>query len=162
MGSLRFQHKELKASEGARRTLRLGKPSLRVAAFEKKERKVRENGFEETFAKAALAAGYPSEHMNCRDAGWPDRYIRGGIWCELKILDTLGIRNELEREQVVRLNSLHKMGDRTFYCAKFEHSVILKPWPVIRAVTKLSEVERYAYRTREDLERAIEHEFGNA
>lgn len=148
------------ASEGGAGVLRTGKgrPVLRVSSFEKKERKVREGAFEDTFAKALLAAGYPSEHMNMRDAGWPDRYVVGGIWIELKVIDVLGIRTELEKEQKIRLNLLHQMGDRTFYCAKFEHSIILKPWPLIRATEKLCDVERYAYRTREDLERAIHHE----
>lgn len=134
-------------------------PQLRVARFSKKPRRTSEHSFEDTWAKAALAVGYPSWHMNVGEAGWPDRYVKGGIWCELKSLDTLGIVNGTNIEQRIKLNELHAAGDRTYYCAKYENSVIFQPWPVIRATRNLATLERFGYRKRIDLEEIIRHVF---
>lgn len=132
-------------------------PQLRVARFAKKIARTSETSFEEAWAKAALAVGYPSWHMSVKEAGWPDRYIKGGIWCELKSLDVLGTVNGTSTEQRIKLNELHAAGDRTFYCAKYEHSVIFQPWPVIRVTRNLATIERFAYRKRLDLEEIIRH-----
>lgn len=143
---------------GAAPSGKLG-PQLRVARFSKKPRRTSEHSFEDTWAKAALAVGYPSWHMNVSEAGWPDRYVKGGIWCELKSLHTLGTVNGTSVEQRIKLNELHAAGDRTFYCAKYENSVILQPWSVIRATRNLATVERFAYKKRIDLEEIIRHVF---
>lgn len=133
------------------------RPQLRVGSFEKKLRTTSEASFEETFAKAALAVGYQSWHMNMGEAGWPDRYLRGGIWVELKSLVTLGLDNGTSKQQKIKLDELHRAGDRTFYCAKFENTVIFKPWPLIKGIN-LKTVERYGYRNRTDLQEIIRHE----
>jgi hypothetical protein len=130
---------------------------LSVSSFKKTKRKTLEKNFEKTFYKALEACGIPNWHMAVREAGWPDRYGRGGVWIELKSLDTLGTDNGTSHEQKIKLNELDRAGDRVFYCAKFEDSFILKPWREIRG-QNLKTVERYHYRRRDDIEHAIRHE----
>jgi hypothetical protein len=130
---------------------------LSVSDFKKKKRRTLEKNFEKTFYKALEACGYPNEHMAMREPGWPDRYAKGGVWIELKSLDTLGTDNGTSKDQKRILSMLDRWGDHVFYCAKFEDSFILKPWSEIRG-RNLKDVERYHYRRREDIEHAIRHE----
>ena len=133
------------------------RPRLSVSSFPKKKRRTSEASFERQFDKALAACGIKSRHMAMREAGWPDRYATGGIWIELKSLDTLGTDNGTSKEQRIKLNDLHAAGDRVFYCAKFEDSFILKPWSEIRG-KNLKGIERYHYGRRGDIEHAIRHE----
>lgn len=130
---------------------------LSVSSFPKKKRRTSEASFETTFYKALEACGIPNEHMAMREPGWPDRYGKGGVWIELKSLDRLGTDNGTSKDQKRILSRLDRWGDRVFYCAKFEDSFILKPWRDIKG-KNLKDVERYKYRTREDIEHAIRHE----
>lgn len=131
---------------------------LSVSSFKKKARRTSETSFEDQMAAALLECGLASWHMAMREEGWPDRYVHGGIWMELKSLEALGKDTGLSPGQVRKLKELTRAGERTFYCAKFERSVILKPWPVIRDAKDLKDIERYAYRNRGDLVHAIRHE----
>ena len=130
--------------------------TLRVGNFKKKKRRTSEASFEDAFAAAGAAVGLPSWHMSCRDPGWPDRYIKGGIWVEVKVLDSLGIKHQLRKEQIPKLNELSRAGDRCFYCAKWEDSFILIPWEEFKAHGMIpKDCPRYHYRTRKDIEEAI-------
>lgn len=134
-------------------TTRRGGKRLVVASFKKRKRRTQEKSFETRFAKAALACGIPSWHMSCKEPGWPDRYLHGGIWVELKSLKNCGIVHQLEPEQIIKLNELTRAGEPCFYCAKWEDNVILLPWVEFRAIgLQPLKCERYHYA---DLEEAI-------
>ena len=128
---------------------------LSVASRPKRRARVTETSFEKAFAKALLACGLKSWHMNCREAGWPDRYVVGGIWIEFKVVDALGINNGTEPEQRAKLHELERSGDKAFYCARFEDKVVIAPWHAV-AGKSLAHVPRYAYRDGRDLEQIVQ------
>lgn len=127
---------------------------LSVAAQPKRRARVTERSFELAFAKALDRCGLASWHMNCREAGWPDRYVSGGIWIEFKVLETLGTVNQTEAEQRAKLRSLEVAGDRTFYCARYQDTVICAPWCDI-AGKNLKDVERFHYKNGRDLDEIV-------
>lgn len=135
--------------------------SLKLSDFKKTKDRSTEESFERSFAVALHECGYESWHMACREKGWPDRYVAGGIWIELKSLRRLGKDSGLSAAQRSKLHFLSAAGDRCFYLAKFEDSFIFKPWATIREVQDLRTVERYHYRTKDDLKEAIRHELGS-
>lgn len=134
--------------------------SLKLADFKKIKERSSEESFERIFVLALHECGYESWHMSCRDKGWPDRYVRGGIWIEMKSLKRLGKDTQLSTQQRGKLASLSGAGDRCFYLAKWEDSVIFLPWAVAKTVTDLKTVERFRYRTKEDLKEMIRHVLG--
>src|SRR5258707_912783 len=90
-----------------------------------KKRRVSETHFEEQFAEAL---GLASWHMLNREAGWPDRYLGGGRWVELKVLDRFGKDDGSFPEQRARMTALHNSGDAVFYCARCNDKFILERW----------------------------------
>lgn len=133
---------------------------LSVEAFKKKRARSSEHSFEKAFAVALGNCGLRNWHMSCREAGWPDRYVKGGIWVEIKSLKWLGKQSELSQDQVAKLNDLARAGDRCYYLAKWEDSFVLVPWAEFKnKEMKPINCTRYHYRTRADLEEAIRYVF---
>jgi hypothetical protein len=118
------------AEYGARGVVK--KAQLSVANFKQKKRRSKEINFEQRFALAVTRAGLTSWHPLYKEAGWPDRYIKGGIWCELKSLKELGINSGLEPEQHVKLRELGNAGDRAFYVAKYQGRFLMIPYHVFK------------------------------
>lgn len=101
---------------------------LTVASFKKKKRRTSESGFENRFAQAVRRAGRESYHPQYREPGWPDRYISGGAWAELKVLDEMGKQHGLRKEQVPNMRERVRSGDDAFYFAKHEDTLIALPF----------------------------------
>jgi hypothetical protein len=127
---------------------------LRVGAFKKKKHRTSEASFETTFSAALLLVGRKSWHMLCDDPGWPDRYLGGGTWAELKSLHRLSADNQLEPEQIAKMTELVRHGDTCYYVAKFEASVIIERWPPVTLAPM--HMTRYPYRTTADLAAILE------
>lgn len=144
------------ASEGDGAKGRRVGARLSVASFKKKKRTTKESSFEDNFALAVKDCGKKSWHISSRERGWPDRYVVGGYWFELKSLDTFGITHDLKPEQIAKLNELHANGDKCFYCAKYQDAFILVPWADFKEGNKEPiRFERYHYRTRADITEAL-------
>lgn len=109
---------------------------LIVSSFKKKPRRTSEASFEERFAKGVRRLGKDTWHPQFREPGWPDRYVSGGIWAELKVLDELaaGTKSGLRKEQGPKLRELHRGGDATFYFAKHNDTLIALPFPEFDAM----------------------------
>lgn len=134
---------------------------LTVSSSSKGPRRVTEKSFEKAFGRALEACGRTNWHMNCREAGWPDRYVVGGIWIEFKSLDVFGKDNGTEKEQRAKMSELERAGDRVFYCAVSQKRVICAPWHTIKGAD-LSCITSYAYRDKRDLEQIIRFVIGDA
>jgi hypothetical protein len=121
---------------------------LSITGRKKKRARSTESSFEAAFSGAQSRKNF---HVNMGSAGWPDRYFRGGIWIEFKVLD--GWAPQLEKEQPAIMTYLERIGDLVFYCALVveDHTVIFKPWHYIRGLKSLKHVERFAYRDKRDL-----------
>ena len=151
------------ASEGGARRQGAGRKArlLSVASFTKRKPRSSEKSFEKKFYGALTDCGYPNWHVTMREAGWPDRYAKGGHWFELKSLKELGDVSQLSTEQVRHLNMLSKAGDKCFYVAKWENSVIFLPWFAFRDLCDQSPAKavelgyRYAYKNKTDLKNII-------
>lgn len=152
------------ASEGgAEKAERRNPLRLSVASFTKKVERSSEGSFEKKFYKALEACGFPNWHMAVRERGWPDRYAKGGHWFELKSLHSLSDDSQLSDGQQTKLAMLAHAGDKTYYVAKFEHTVIFLPYLEFKRDCHLSPAEavalghRYSYKTVEDLKEMIRY-----
>ena len=160
----------LTSSEGGASERRGAPKSLRlsVSSFTKRVARSSETSFEEAFSKALFACGWYNHHNAMREAGWPDRYVRGGRWVELKSLNELGVNSGLSKDQVRIMNALTKGGDQCWYLMKYQKSVIMVPWTVFRDEFKQQPIlaaeggYRFAYRDKEDLKEMIHYAFGKA
>lgn len=94
--------------------------------------------------------------MNMREAGWPDRYVRGAIWIEFKVLDCFGVDNGTEAEQRAKMTDLERSGDHVFYCARCGDRVVCAPWRDVRGVN-LSTLPSYAYHDARDLDHIVSY-----
>lgn len=103
---------------------------LIVANFKKKARRTSESGFEDRFATAVRRAGRESYHPQYKEPGWPDRYINGGAWAELKVLDELAAKTPsgLRKEQIPNMRERVRSGDDAFYFAKYRDRLIALPF----------------------------------
>jgi hypothetical protein len=103
---------------------------LSVASFKKKKRRTSESSFEDRFAQAVRRAGRESYHPQYKEPGWPDRYINGGAWAELKVLDELAANTKsgLRKEQVPNMRERVRSGDDAFYFAKYQDTLIALPF----------------------------------
>ena len=121
---------------------------LSIAGRKKKRARSTETSFEAAFSSAQTLKNF---HVNMNAPGWPDRYFRGGIWIEFKVLD--GWTNQLEDQQPAIMTFLEGLGDLVFYCALVpeDRTVIFQPWHKIRGLKSLKHVERFAYRDKRDL-----------
>lgn len=115
-----------------------------------------EASFEKSFDAALAEVDIESNHMSCREKGWPDRYLGGGRWVELKSLEHLGTRHELSTAQIRIAKDLTRRGDKWWYCAKWQDSFILCPWKEFKDHGMIpANCTRYHYRTRKDIVEAI-------
>lgn len=133
---------------------RLGK-RLVVASFAKKKKRTKESSVEDKLASALFAHDAWNTHVSMKEGGWPDRYVRGGIWIEVKSLHELGVQHQLEVEQIRHLDELTKAGDKCFYFAKFEDKLFCVPWIEFKAA-KLAPINctPYAYK---DIGEVVRH-----
>ena len=130
---------------------------LTVQQGPKRPRRVTEKSFEDAFGKALLACGFKNWHVNMRDKGWPDRYVRHGIWIEFKSLDagaklTARTSDQLDVWQKIRMVELAQAGDRVFYAARYDNQVIFSAYPFPMTLPNLP---RFAYKDKRDLEQII-------
>jgi hypothetical protein len=116
----------------------------------KRPRRVTEKSFEDAFGRALEACGRANWHMGMREAGWPDRYVRGGIWIEFKSLEVFGKDNGTDKDQRVKMTELQAGGDKVFYCAVSQKRVICAPWHAIKG-RNLAGFETFAYKDKHDL-----------
>lgn len=131
---------------------------MRVADFKKKKARTMEASFEKSFDAALAQLDIVSDHMSCRERGWPDRYLGGGRWVELKSLEHLGTRHELKKEQVLKAKDLTKRGDKWWYCAKWQDSFILCSWQDFVANGMIpANCGRFYYRSKADIIEAIKY-----
>jgi hypothetical protein len=130
--------------------------TLTIQGRKSRPRRVTEKSFEDAFAKVLTSMGIKNYHMNMREAGWPDRYLRGGMWIEFKVIDALGVDNGTEPEQRAKMHDLTKGGDYVYYCARFQDQVVIDEWKNV-AGKSLAHVQRFQYRDKRDLEHIIRY-----
>jgi hypothetical protein len=119
----------------------------------KSPKRVTEKSFEDAYGKAIHACGIKNWHMSSREAGWPDRYLTGGIWIEFKVLEKLE-NDQLEPEQKARMRELAAAGNPVWYIARYGDEIIVTRYPFKRPLAK---VDRFFYRTKTDLEWSVNY-----
>lgn len=135
-----------KTSEGSAGATVGRKKRLIVARFQKKRARTTEAAVEKKLAAYLGKAGIISWHMSCREGGWPDRYLVGGRWIEVKSLAYLGAENGLDPGQIIKLDELSQAGEKCFYFAKVEDHVIFMRWGDFKDAGMLPlNCPRYAY-----------------
>ena len=110
---------------------------LRVKNYTDVTKATTEAAFEKRVARAIKELDWVSWHIShAFEAGWPDRYLPGGTWIELKSLKytrhvTMG--QGLSPAQERKMAELSDRGDRVFYLALINHTgggqhLVMCPW----------------------------------
>jgi hypothetical protein len=94
---------------------------LSVKDFKKKARRTTEKAFEDLFAETLAESHVFSRHMSDKFSGVPDRYVRKGVWVELKSLEyargQVPYGAGLSKEQRIVCGDLVGAGDEVWYLA---------------------------------------------